>query len=285
MNLLNDVKQSDDLYAKAWGRLRDAHTEGQTLETVTAAATAVLPLVAARISALHEALRGLGLPAVELRDDSAHLTGVTDKVVQLAFQDTTDRNITLDLAWNGNAFLAGRRYESSLSRVSLSDAEIARTAILRVDIDRAKSSITVTFLTLDGKDARIHIDATHPLAPEVEGKIPDISWDVLRAHASLSDLCSQAIACAQRAGALKGFLSRLMDDTARQARSDLNLLSSYLADKQNSGPDAAPHLLRQLAEAVIRRLSADPETGEPLLVRALIIIAIGQIPAPALESA
>lgn len=290
MNFFDNAKQRDDLYAMAWGKLRDAHAEGQAPATVTAAAAGFIPLVAARISALHEALRGLGLPTAELREDSVRLIGMTEKVVQIAIQDTANQEIKLDLTWNGNAFLAGRRYESSLSRVSLTDAEIARTAILRVDIDRAKSTITITFLTLDGKDARIHIDAAQPLAPKLEGKVPEVSRDALRAHASLSDLCRIAIGCAERAGALKGFFSRLMDDKAGQARSDLHALSAFLAEKTDaeSEPEAwarSPDRLRQVAEAVIRCLSNDHETWAPVMIRALIVIAIGQILAPVIEAA
>jgi hypothetical protein len=281
MNFLNDAAQSDDLYATAWGKLRDAHAEGQAPATVAIAATEYLPLVSTRIAALHEALRGLGLPAAELSENSVRLVGMTDKAVQLAFRDVRNQEVSLDLAWNGNAFLAGRRYESSLSRVSLSDAEIARTAILRIDIDRVKSVIAVTFLSPDGRDARILIDVTQPFAPTVEGKVPEMSRSILKMHASLTDLCRPAIGSAERAGAQKGFFSRLLDSKASQARSDARVLSAFLAENRDSEAERAawaqhPHLLRTVGEAIIRRLSDDP-TQAPLLIRGLVVIAIGQI--------
>jgi len=282
MNFLNDAAQSDDLYAAAWAKLRDAHTEGQAPASIAAAATECLPLVTTRIAVLHEALRGLGLPAAELGKNTVRLVGMTDKAVQLAFRDTTNQEVNLDLAWNGNAFLTGRRYEASLSRVSLSDAEIARTAILRIDVDRLKSIITVTFLSPDGRDARIHVDASQPFDPKVEGKVPEVSRDVLKTHASLADLCRLAIGCAERAGAEKGFFSRLLDSKASQARSDLRVLSAFLAENRDADAERAawgqhPHLLRTVAEAIIRRLSDDPEIQAAVLIRALVVIAVSQI--------
>ena len=285
MNFFEDAKQRDDLYVMAWGNLRDAHQAGQPPETIATAAAAFIPLVAARIAALHEALAGLGLSAAEPREDTIRLVGLTEKVVQLAFLDNASgREISLDLAWNGNAFLAGRRYESSMSRVSLSDAEITRTSILRVDIERSNAAIVITFLTLDGKDSRIHIPAKTPLDSVVEGKVPQASLDTLRARpatASLAALCRQTLACAERAGANKGFFSRLMDGQARQAHADHDLLSTYLKEKndiaaETKGWTQSPLMLHQVAEAIIRRLSADAETGAPVLIRALVVIAIGR---------
>lgn len=286
MNFFEDAKQRDGLYATAWGALREGHAEGQTPDAAATAAAAFIPLVAARIAALHEALAGLGLSAAQPREDSIRLVGMTEKVVQLAFQDkATDRDINLDLAWNGNAFLAGRRYESSMSRVSLSDAEITRTSILRVDIERTNAAIVVTFLTLDGKDARIHIAAKTPLDPTLEGKVPLAAIETLKARppsASLADLCRRAMGCAERAGAGKGLFSRLLDAPARRAHADQQTLSAYLAKPSDAGLEAqawakTPQVMRNVAETVVRRLSEDAETEAPILVRALIVITVGQI--------
>ena len=286
MNFFEDAKQRDDLFATAWGKLRDAHAEGQSQDAIVTAAKAFAPLAGARIAALHEALRGLGLSAVEPCEDTIHVVGVTEKVVQIAFEDkATKQDIKLDIAWNGNAFLAGRRYEASLSRVSLSDAEIARTSILRVDIERAHAAMTITFLTLDGRDARIRIDAGQPLDPKMEGKLPKASIETLLARpptASLAALSELAMKSAERAGSGKGFLARLMDGRARQARADLEIMSGYLAEKTDTkaeieGWKQKPDALRQLSESILRRLSEDDEVGAPVLVRAITVIAVGRI--------
>ena len=286
MNFFEDAKQRDDHFTAAWGKLSDAHTEGQSQDAIAAAAKAFAPLVGARIAALHEVLRGLGLSAVEPCEKTIHVIGITEKVVQLAFEDLgTKQEIKLDIAWNGNAFLAGRRYEASLSRVSLSDAEITRTSILRVDIDRTHAALIITFLTLDGRDARIHVDATHPLDPKVEGKVPKASTQTLLSRppsASLAALSSLAIEAAERAGAGKGFLARLMDGSARQAHADRTTMSNYLAQNPDSkaeieGWKQTPDVQRALAEAILRRLSADSQIEAPVLIRALTIIAISRV--------
>ena len=286
MNFFEDAKQRDDHFAAAWGKLRDAHNEGQSQDTIAAAAKAFAPLVGARIAALHEVLRGLGLSAVEPCEKTIHVVGITEKVVQLAFEDLgTKQEIKLDIAWNGNAFLAGRRYEASLSRVSLSDAEITRTSILRVDIDRTHAALVITFLTLDGRDARIHVDAARPLDPKVEGKVPKASIETLLSRpptASLAALSSLAMEAAERAGAGKGFLARLMNGSARQAHADLTTMSSYLAQKPDTkaeieGWKQAPDSQRILAEAILRRLSGDSQIEAPVLIRALTIIAISRV--------
>lgn len=286
MNFFEDGKQRDDLYAAAWSKLHGAHMDGAPADMTAAAAAALLPLVTARIAALHEALAGLGLPVAEIREDTARVIGITEKVVQIAFLDTAgNREINMDLTWNGHAFLAGRRYEASMSRVSLSDAEIARTAILRVDIDRAGACVVITFLTLDGRDARIRINARQPFDPIVEGVVPQAALEALGnrpATASLAHLCRNAAACAERAGANKGFFSRLLDGPARQARADFDILSAYLAGQPDakSEPDKwsqSPQVLKHAAEALIRRLSLDGQIEAVRLIRVLIVVAVGRI--------
>ena len=293
MNFFEDGKQRDDLYAAAWSKLHDAHSNGAPAEITSQAATALVPLVTARIAALHEGLAGLGLSAADIREDSARLVGITEKVVQIAFFDTaSNREINMDLTWNGHAFLAGRRYEASMSRVSLSDAEIARTSILRLDIDRAGACIVVTFLTLDGRDARIRIDARHPFDPIVEGVVPQAALQVLGdrpATASLAHLGQMAAACAERGGAGKGFFSRLLDGKASQARTDLDRITAYLAGQHaaKGEPTAwsqSPQVMKQLSESLIRCLSIDSQTEAVCLVRALIIVAVGQALAAATKT-
>jgi hypothetical protein len=112
----------------------------------------------------------------------------------------------------------------------------------------------------------------------------------LKGHASLADLCARTIESTERAGALKGFFSRLTDGKARQAQSDLHVLSTFLAESTDTGSNPedwahSPHSLRQVAEAVLRRLSDAHDTAQPLMIRALIIIAIGQILSPTFEPA
>ncbi|MBI3446687.1 MAG: hypothetical protein HY055_15335 [Magnetospirillum sp.] len=285
MNFFDDTNQRDDLYNAAWARLRAAHDEGQPAEAIAAAAAGFVPMVAARVTALQEGLRGLGLPAAEPKPNTLRLVSVTDKVLQFAFRDiASDKETNLDLAWNGNAFLAGRRYEASLSRVSLSDAEIARTSLLRIDIDRINTSVIVTFLTLDGRDARIHMDARAPLEPVLEGIIPQASRDSLRTRpeaATLAALCRQADQCADRAGASKSFFARLLDGQARQARADHEALDAYLSQAADPAMEIdswtkTPHLTRLAAKAMIQRLSADRETEAPTLIRALVVVGISK---------
>lgn len=273
-----------DDYAAAWGRMSAVMADPDSGD-VGAAALALAPLFANRIAAMHAAMRGVGLTAVQLHPHAKPLIEANAKVVKLAFDDGAGRDVTVELAANGNAFLAGRRYDAAISRVSLSDAEIARTGILRVEADRENDRIVITFLTFDGKQARLRVVPAQPFAPEVEGNIPEasIAWFRNRPEtASLAALTRPAMTIAEGKGATKGFFARLFDGAARQAHADYVLLENYrvavAAEEDNWRK--RPQEMQQVAEAVIRQFS-NLHDGNAMLTSCLIAIGAGRVLAAA----
>ncbi len=285
MNSLVEAAQRDDAYADCWSRLQDALDQGTGVEGAVAAAADFPAIVAARLAALHNALWALGLPAADLGEESGRLAAVSEKFVTLTFADAAARETKMEMARNGSAFLGGRRYEAALSRVSLSDAEIARTSILRVDIDRSHGAVIVTFLTLDGRPARLRMEAAHPGTALVEGRIPEAAHQTMKARpdsASLAEPARVAIAATERREAGKGFFHRLFDGAARRAHADLRILAEYCASPCRSADESGnwaqrPEAMRQVAEALVRRLSAEGAAASATLVRALVAAGIGSL--------
>jgi hypothetical protein len=260
---------------------------GAPLESVVSVAPEFPALVAARLQPLHQALRGLGLTAPDLADQGQRLVAVTETYVRLQFIDRAaqGREIVLDVTRNGNAFLSGRRYESALSRVSLSDAEIAATSILKIDIDRDNGVLVVTFMTFDGRPARIVFRPTQPSDPLVEGTIPPLALDSLRRNGhreELRHLIRVALETAERDGASSGFFRRLANRQVRRAYADRRILDSLKAAIADAAPGAevgppAPATLDRMTETLLHRLSAEGEAGELLAVRALVAIGVHRL--------
>ncbi len=283
MNSFVDATQHDDAYAESWGRLHDALDQGLDVAAIARAAADFPALAAARITTLHQALWALGLPGVALQGESGRLAAVSDKFITLAFADSAGREVTMEIGRNGSAFLGGRRYEASLSRVSLSDAEIARTSILRVDIDRSHGAVILTFLTFDGHPARLRMEAARPADPVSEGSIPDAAYATIKARpaaASLAEMARLAIAAGERSGAGKGFWQRLVDGAARRAHADLGTLAAYCASPSTIADEGGnwaqrPEVMRQVAEALVRRLSI--ERDGTIVVGALVAAGIGRL--------
>jgi len=275
-----DSLRDDQAFAASWQKVHAAIETNVSLEAIAAVAPDFPARIAHRLLPLHQSLRGLGLAAPDLADQGQKLTAVTETYVRLQFTDRSaeGREIALDVTRNGNAFLSGRRYESSLSRVSLSDAEIARTNILKIDIDRDEGLIVVTFMTFDGRPARIVFNPARPVDPLVDGTIPKTALDSLRQSdpgAGLRRLIRFATEATEREGASSGFWRRLTNRQLRLAYSDrqsLEALATSIADGTLAGEawrSASPSF-----DILLRRLANEELSGQLLAVRALVAIGV-----------
>jgi len=275
-----DSLRDDQAFAESWRKVHAAIEDGATPEAIVATAPDFPARIAHRLLPLHQTLRGLGLSAPDLSDRGQSLVAVTDSYIRLRFTERSaeGRELLIDVTRNGNAFLSGRRYESSLSRVSLSDAEIARTNILKIDIERDDGVIVVTFMTFDARPARIVFNPACPTEPVVEGTIPGTALDALRHSApaeAVRRLIQVAIDATEQDGASGGLLRRLTNARVRQACADregLVALAASVADHGLSGGT-----WQEVAAAVdimLARLSGGDLSGQLLAVRALVAIGV-----------
>lgn len=278
-----DSLRDDQAFAASWQKVHAAIEGGASLEDIAAIAPDFPACVARRLSPLHQSLRGLGLAAPDLADQGQKLVAVTEAYVRLQFTDRSDAagEIVVDVTRKGNAFLSGRRYESRLSRVSLSDAEIAGTNILKIDIDRDEGLIVVTFMTFDGRPVRIVFNPAHPIDPVVDGTIPKTAIASLRQSApgeGLRRLIRLATETAEREGASSGFWRRLTNRQIRRAYADrqsLKALDASIADGTLTGE--AWRRASGSFEILLRRLSTEDVSGHLLAVRALVAIGIYRV--------
>lgn len=270
-------------YSDTWQQLADRLKDGAEAAEIAPLAARLAPLFIARVNPLHAAMRGMGLPAPTLEEAATALVEANQKFARLGFRDPAgQRDVTADFAVNGNAFHGGRRYEALATRIDLSDAEIARTGVLRVE--STGGAIVITLLTFDGRPAKLKVDPAAPLAPQLEGKVPDAALALFRNRpneAGLGALVASAAEAARKRGAGKGFFGRLFDGVARQAAADLAVLEGYL----HGGAEVAaeeekwrqqPQVLRQVAQAALRQLSGGSE-GQEMVIRLLVVVAIGQV--------
>lgn len=280
MTFPTDSLRDEQAFAESWQKVHAAIETGASLEAIAAIAPDFPVRVAHRLLPLHQTLRGLGLAAPDLADQGQRLVAVTETYVRLHFTDRSaeGRELLVDVTRNGNAFLSGRRYESSLSRVSLSDAEIARTNILKIDIDRTEGVIIVTFMTFDGRPARIVFNPACPIDPVVDGTIPQAAFDTLRQSApaeGLRRLIALAIEATERDGASSGFWRRLTHRDLRRAYSDrqrLEALAASIADQPLTGE--AWQRAAASFDILLARLGGDDLSGQLLSIRALIVVGI-----------
>jgi len=287
MTFSTDSLRDNQAFAESWQKVHSAIEAGAPLESVVSVAPDFPAQVAHRVRPLHQALCGLGLTAPDLADQGQRLVAVTETYVRLQFVDRAaqGREIVLDVTRNGNAFLSGRRYESALSRVSLSDAEIAATSILKIDIDRDKGVLVVTFMTFDGRPARIVFRPTQPSEPLVEGTIPPLALDSLRGNGhrkELRHLLRVAVEATERDGASSGLFRRLVNRQVRRAYADRRVLDSLEAAIADPSPGAeagrhVPATLDRMTETLLRRLSTEGEAGELLAIRALVAIGVHRL--------
>lgn len=287
MTFSTDSLRDSQAFAESWKKVHSAIEAGAPLESVVSAAPDFPAHVAHRLRPLHQALCGLGLTAPDLADEGQRLIAVTETYVRLQFIDRAarGREITLDVTRNGNAFLSGRRYESALSRVSLSDAEIAATSILKIDVERDNGVLVVTFMTFDGRPARVVFRPTQPADPLVEGTIPSLAIEALRRNGhreQLRDLIRVAVETAERDGASSGLFRRLANRQVRRAHADRGLLESLAGAITGAGSgadkgEAVPAALDRMSETLLQRLSAKGTDGELLAVRALVAIGVHRL--------
>jgi len=281
MTLFVDAVAEDAAYTGAWARLRAVlDAESADLAAVAAAAPDFPALVAARFDTLHQALRGLGLAAPDLAIEGARYAELAKTAVRLVLTDrATGREVTVDVTRsNGNAFLSGRRYESALTRVSLSDAEIAATSVLRLDVDHAAGMVLVTFMTLDARPCRLVFLGEAPDRPRLEGTLPPAALTLFRKRQALSALAvlaQRAQALAEADGALRPFVKRLFSRRARIGRRDWRLLAPVAAARAAVPLDRP--LDRPLAEVLLRRLTVEDPGKRSLLVHALVAFGVGAL--------
>jgi len=287
MGFSTDSLRDDQAYAESWQKVHAAIENGASLEAIAAIAPDFPARVAQRLQPLHQSLRGLGLTAPDLADHGQKLLAVTDTYVRLQFADRSaeGREIVLDVTRNGNAFLSGRRYESGLSRVSLSDAEISATNILRLDINRDEGLLVVTFMTFDARPARIVFNPAQPIDPLVEGTIPTSALASLRRSGNgggLRPLIRIAVEATEREGAANGFWRRMVNRQVRRAHADRRSLEALAAsiDSGSLTGDAwwrTPAAIGRTIDILLGRLSEEEAGGQFLAIRALVAIGVNRL--------
>lgn len=238
---------------------------------------------ASRIDSLHQAIRAFGLPAPDLNIDPVRFVDATPKAFKFALTNAADgKEVMVEIIRNGSIFMGGRRYDANMSRLALSDSEIANTGIFRVDVDHQDHTAEITFMTFDTKPARIALDPKRPLEPLIEGNIPDSALTVLNARSvTLGDLAAIVRKQIETSGQLGGFFARLFNGQTRQAHADLQILSSYLAGEHSAASEIKgwrehPQDLARTAEILVRRLPANGLGLGPSLVSALVTIGVGK---------
>ncbi len=272
-------------YDDAWDRVDAAWAADPTTADAKDAAAALGPLFAFRADLMHQAIRGFGLNAPDLRPETARLAEFNAKVIKFLLTDAlSGQDVGVEFTRNGNVFSGGRRYEAAVTKASLSDAEIARSGIFRFDVDHETGGMDIIFMTFDGKPAHLKVAPAFALQAEIVGKTPDASLAVMRARADsvgLGALAQQIIDVSERSGATGSALSRLLSSNARQAAGDVALMKAYLATPHKAADEAANWKnraddMRTLVESMLRRLS-----GEPALHRlqgpVLIAVGVGQL--------
>lgn len=272
---LPETAPRDEDYKTAWERLNQIWGEEAPTDEAKSLAARLAPLFIDRIDELHQVMRPFGLSAPDFRGQSPKIVDMTPKVIKLvaADQGAGNREVSLEIARNGRAFSSGRRYDAHQSRAELSDAEIARTGVYRLDLDRGRDVITVVFMTFDGKPSRIVADCHQPLSPMIEGKTPDTAVDVLRARPdseSLAEFARLAIEATERSGTAKGFFKLLFSGVARQARGDVKALTTYCASGAGAASEAEAWArdatgIGRVAQSLVRRIKG--EAALALLLR------------------
>jgi|GEM_PF-2467635 len=235
-------------------------------DEVRSIATAFGTLFAARIDALHQAMRAAGLSAPDLQMEPVHFIEATEKAFKFSLTDiATGKDVNVEIIRNGSIFLGGRRYDATMARLALSDAEIARTGIFHIDVDHTEHSAEITFMTFDTKGARIRVHPSNPLDPVFEGKIPSSALDILKSRAegaTLAGLCRQGIKRIEASGQLGGFLKKKLSASCRQAHDDLDLLQAYCGKDATSAAEAkawkdSPDAMSKIVDVLLRWLPAN----------------------------
>jgi hypothetical protein len=246
---------------------------------------------ARRIDALHQAMRSFGLPAANLRHVLGRVDKVGEKFIKILLPDiqpggAEDKDAGVEVIRNGNIFLSGRRYEPSLSKVVLSDAEIARTGLFRVEVDHETNGVTAYLMTDDGRVAHIMLNPTNPLEPVIEGRLPNSAFEILSKRSetlTLSAVVKDTITEINTNGGSLGLFARLFSGKARQNHSDLALLTAFAQGPGGSAREieawsTKAEATRAVAAAALRHLPSDPPDHQgDTLRRALIAIGVGQV--------
>lgn len=240
---------------------------------------------AARIDSLHQAMRAFGLPAPDLQYDPVKFYEAVPRGFKFSLINATSgQEANVEIIRNGSIFLGGRRYDANLSRLALSDAEIANTGIFRIDVDHDEHSAEITFMTFDAKPARIGMHPKKLLEPEIEGNIPDSALSVLNARAeaiTLGGLAKIAKTRIEASGKLGGFFAKLLNAETRQAQGDLDVLNAYLsgdvsAKAEIQGWKSRPQELSKVAEVLMRWLPQDRQGQGPSQISALVSVGVGK---------
>lgn len=240
---------------------------------------------AARIDTLHQAMRAFGLTAPDLQYDPVRFHEAVPRGFKFSLVNAADgKEVIVEIIRNGSIFMGGRRYDANLSRLALSDAEIANSGIFRIDVDHAEHSAEITFMTFDAKPAFISLHPNRPLEPHFEGNIPSSALAVLNnrsGNATLGGLAKAALVRLETSGKLGGFLSKMLNGETRQAHADQAVLNGYLAGDISAAAElqgwkSRPRDMAALTDVLMRWLPADRQGQGPSRISALVAIGIGK---------
>lgn len=242
--------------------------------------------VARGVNALNELARLAGFEA-DILELGARQVSFGARGFTMSFQSRSGKApVQVEVARNAIIFSARRRFDPRLHKIGFSDAEILRTGIASIELNRPAQEIDVTFMRRDARQAHMVVSAAHPLDPVVDPTIPVEALGAIgESRFSLSGLGRTVAAALKSDSPLRSALFRLWSPEAKQAHEDALTIQGFSGAPLGLAQEGVewserPARIAQLAEAVLRHSPLHQDDGTSPLRSALFAVALGRLLGP-----